>query len=49
MSEYAHGCRRTSNLWGLHAINFLLEISNRDEEQAEEFPEFPIVLSENLP
>ena len=31
------------------AENFLPEISNRAGEQAEKLPEFPIVLSENLP
>ena len=36
-----HGYRRTPNLGG--AVNFLAEISNRNGEQAEMFPEFPIV------
>ena len=33
------------------AVNFLPEISNRagGQEQAEELPKFPIVLSEDLP
>ena len=31
------------------AVNCLPEISNRVGEQAEKLPEFPIVLSENLP
>jgi len=41
------GVWRTSNLGG--AVNFLPETSNRAGEQAEKLPEFPIVLSEDLP
>ena len=38
---------RTSYLGG--AVNYLPEISIKAGEQAENFSEFPIVLSENLP
>ena len=39
--------------WGdikyMRTVNFLPEIANRAGTQAEKFPEFPIVVSENLP